>query len=475
MNSRLAILIALLAVLAAPAAATPAGIFNVAGRPAKRAVAMAEDTAPPDRTPDSLMLRRLAGVIDELTGRDLAVLRRAVVEQTRVPDDVEIIERLATLHLIGRHASARVEIARVEHGWILARSLDSPLSARLDEGAVRTLFERWPRPRPPVPVEPIEPGVPTDLPGPYTPSPILLDETTVSERFSRGGKPLFPEPLTLGLVDERFIARRPSGHDADHPAGLLVWISPTNDGGLPEALAPSADELGLICITPANAGNERLAVDRIQLTLDAVSTASARWWIDPDRVYAAGMSGGGRIASMLWSCFPDVFKGGVGVVGMNSHHRVGVGDGRYWPRSHQRPAGPLGRSIEGHRFAAVSGPRDFNFKEIRGRARLLRRDGLDVRVFDFADHLHAMSSPDQFKRAIEWVHRPWLDRHAESTEQAEKLMALYRDRHGDTPPPDERAKRLLERVTVVGPWTEPAWHAAGLLGYTSVATPDTSP
>ncbi len=466
------------------AAAGPSRLFDVQNRPARRAVVMTPGEAPPAIIPDSAMLRRLAGVIDVLSKDDIAAFRRSINTNTRIPPEPDITRWLAVLHLYPvarpRHARttppvvSQVEIDRVEHGWYLARSLETGEAVRLESGVIEPILSRWTLPPAP-PADDLAPGETAELPGPYTPSPIRLDEKTVSDRFSRGGRPIFPEPMSRRLADERFVARRPVGHNPARPAGLLVWISPTDGPGLPEEILPAADELGLIVISPANAGNDRLAVDRIQLALDAVATASARWWIDPGRVDIAGMSGGGRIASMLWSCFPDVFTGGVGVVGMNSQHLVGIGDGRYWPKAFTRPSGPLGRSITGHRFAAVTGPRDFNFNEIRARARLLRRAGLDVRVFDFEDQTHAMPTPEHFKQALTWVHRRHLDDFAKQTKEADRLMNVYTAKFGDAPPKNNRARRMLERITEVGSWTEPAWHAAELLGYAKAAASSADP
>jgi hypothetical protein len=72
--------------------------------------------------------------------------------------------------------------------------------------------------------------------------------------------------------------------------------------------------------------------------------------------------------------------------------------------------------------------------------------------------------------ALEWVDRPVQSAREELSERGANLLERYRAEHGEAPPPDERARRLLERVTIVAPWTEPAWRAAGLLGYTD-ATP----
>lgn len=462
--------------LAASSIAAPATtrVFDPAGRPPTHAIAMARHTSPPDRVPDSPMLRQIAGVVAELNGRDLAQLRRSVNTQTRVPGDVRVREHIATLHLSAADASTRVELARVEHGWLMARSLETGVAVRLEESAAAAILSTWPRPRPAPPSDPLatpEPGEIVTLAGPHTPSPIRLDQATVSSRFGRRNPPPLTAPLTRDLAHETFRFRRPVGHRPDRPAGLLVWISPENEADLPDAIFEAADKAGLICITPTGIGDDRPSLDRFQLVLDAVAIASASWWVDPDRVFIAGFSGGARAASTLLACFPDVFTGAVCAAGLDSHHRVSVGDGRSWPKAHDIPTGELGRMLRHRRVAVITGPRDQDFNEIRGRVRLLQRDGLPFRVFDFADQTHAMPKPDRLLTTLEWVDQPRADAFEASARQARSLLDRYRTRRGDAGPEDEADARLLERVTVVGPWTEPAWHAARLLGYETGEAP----
>lgn len=445
--------------------ATPPGLFVVDGRTPVHAVAMARHAEPPDVIPGSAMLRRVAGVLAELTSRDLAQLRRSVNTRTRVPEDVRVREHLATLHLFAHGGSSRVELARVEHGWIMARSPETGAAVRLDEHVVAPMLSDWGRPIPDPPPDQGEPGEPVAHPGPHTPSPIRLDEATATARFGRGGRSPFADPMTRDLSRERFTIRRPLGHRADRPVGLLVWISPENEAEIPETIFEAADTMGLICITPADAGDDRSPLDRFQLALDAVATASASWWINSEQVYIAGLSGGARVASTLLTSFPDVFRGAVCVAGLDSHHRVGIGDGRFWPKSHERPAGGLGRLLTERRVAVITGPREINFNEIRGRSRMLQREGLPVRVFDFPDQLHDMPTPERVGEAVRWVDSPRAEAFEASAEEARGLLDRYLARRGEAGPEDEADTRLLERVTVVGPWTEPAWHAARLLGY----------
>jgi len=354
-RSLTSVLIGLLAplVLGQPASdGSPQRVFDIDGRPAREGVVTAPWVDSPEpgarvEVPGTPMLRALSGVVGELPARDLARLRRSVVTKTRVPETLSNREPVVSLLLTSPAGTSRVEIERVEHGWILARTADGSVRARLEGGVIDDLLDSWTntRPDPGKADDHPEPGEVFACPPPLTPSPIRLDETTTGERFAAGGRSPFAEPMTRDLSRERIFARLPAGYRPGRPAGLLVWISPIPHGEPPATLARAADEHGLICLSAENSGNKRPAIDRAQLALDAVAIARARWWIDPERVLVSGMSGGGRMASMMWACFPDVFTGGVGVVGMNSHHLVGIGDGRFWPKTHERARGDVVRIL----------------------------------------------------------------------------------------------------------------------------------
>jgi len=139
---------------------------------------------------------------------------------------------------------------------------------------------------------------------------VSLDTATLSQRLY-GGRPTRVAGVSRDLARERLIARPPAGYHPDRPAGLVVWIDPTDRGAPPAVLHDVCDELNLVAVGAANSGNGRPFVDRMQLALDAAATAQARFHIHPDRVYLVGFSGGGRIASMMLACFPDLFAGAV--------------------------------------------------------------------------------------------------------------------------------------------------------------------
>lgn len=440
----------------------PTRIFEIEGRTAHHAIAMAPWGVPPDRIFDAPMLRQIQGVVAVLNSRELAQLRRSIQPQTRPPEDLRVHTPIAVLHLSAGDASTRVLLGRVDHGWILARSLDQPVAARLDESVLAPMLASWnpPRPNPTLAEELLEAAVIAQLDPPFIPSPIRLDRVTVSTRLARGGGGPDAVPLSRDLSREGFSVRLPTGFRPDRSTGVFVWCGAGQNNEIPPELAEAADALALIIIAPSNLAPDRALVDRLQLALDAVSTVSSRWWIDPARVYSGGLADGARLASILWSCFPDVFAGGVGVAGLNSHHDVDLADGRRWAKSHDRPAGQLGRSIAGTRFAVITGPRDPAFAEIRARVDQLRRDQLDARVFDFADQAAERIVPARVRLALEWADEPRREARDKAAREAETLLDAYKARYAEGPPRDARAEKLLERITIAGPYTEPAWTAA---------------
>ena len=126
------------------------------------------------------------------------------------------------------------------------------------------------------------------------------------ERFLHGKSTTVP--ATKRVLDEELMyVRLPRGYSAKRPAGLLIWINAGIDGHIPDVFFPALDELGMVGVGIRKVENERPVADRYQLAFDAFATASKRFHIDPRRVYLTGISGGGRISSILAACFPDYF------------------------------------------------------------------------------------------------------------------------------------------------------------------------
>lgn len=296
-----------------------------------------------------------------------------------------------------------------------------------------------------------------ELPAPHAESPIVLDRRTIRARIKMN----YPK-LTRTLGQETFRVRLPSNYDPDTPAGVLVWISPSPNGRIPDIFAPICDELGLIVVGVDNNGNQREITDRLQNHLDSIETLAQHARIDRKRVYVTGASGGGRSSSILQLVFPEHFAGCVPIIGLDTYHNAPTGDpGKYWPKRLGKPSGPNMALLKARRIRSITGTADFNEPEMTLRTRLLRDDGLVAEIDVIEGMAHAMPSAEQFAQALRWVDEPRREAIEDAQIAAEQI--LRETNHLDPKLPAVR-DRLIEVMQMV-PYSESAWQAAARLGY----------
>lgn len=431
-------------------------------------------TAQPPAEPvaDVGMARAVVGRLAELEGRDLAAFIRSAPlnpQPTAAADGERVV---AWLHLERGDARKVVEVVRTPAGSLVVRDAEAPddpasrapLKADAFEGIVDFwttyrggLFEGDAQP-------PLERGTIVTIADGIDPAPVLLDEQTLIERVYRGLRVKSMEPATRRIEDESMAVRLPKGWEPRSARPLLVWINPTPSIAPDEALDPVLDELGMVAVSVAGAGNDRPLHDRMQVMLDAVATVSARYLIDDDSIYVAGFSGGGRTASMLWGTFPDVFDGAAAFAGLNSYNDANAGPGKIWPRAFAKPRGDLLKLLRTRRLAVVSGESDFNDENSRAQYRLLERERMPVRLFLY-DMGHEVPAPDRVADIIRWIDEPARERRAADLFEARETLDAYFDAYGpDTRAPDAKARAMLTEVMESAPWTRPAWAALELLG-----------
>lgn len=445
----------------------PSDLFEADGRPARSAVVTAGDELPVDRPDDAPMLDALSGILADLGVREISTLRKAAQRFEGEPEALADARRIGVIHLVGRTETNRTELAWMPDGSLVARSLDDPElePASLNIRRMGELMLGWRVP------------IPRALTGEVErwPGRVTLTDPVVTQRYlgpgrSRGAVGL--PPMGRDLREERFHIRLPEGYDPSQPAGVLVWITPTmdhpwwhGDSGAVATFGPIADELGLIIIGAERNGNEREILDRLQVALDMVETVRRNYWVDDERVYATGMSGGGRCSSILLCSFPDIFAGAVPIVGMNSWHVVEVAGGKYIPKQLPKARRDRLTLLKSRRMRGITGDEDFNAFEMRERTRMFAEDGLQVILDDYPGMGHTQPTSDRFATALYWVDQPSRDRQQTNASLAQSLLEGYRADHGDGEPASEEARDALILVTRTAPWSKAARQAAAWLGY----------
>jgi len=446
-------------------AAPPDAVFRVDGqRPTAAVITVGEswDESMPLDTP---MGRLAAGVLDTYDARSIAKLLRCATREP-MPADARA-RRVAVVHLAGRRheAAKQVELMRLDDGSWGARAMHLGAGVILDADRFEAVTSSWPAYRggfghaP----DPDARAASVALAKPYTAGAITLDARTQKQRLYRGMpiRTLAPDRV---LDDETMHVRLPGRYDPREPAGLLVWSSPSAHGSIPRVFGPVLDELNLVCIGSDNTGNDRDVPDKFQIAFDAVATARQRFHIDDRRIYITGMSGGGKVTSILAMCFPDVFAGAIPIVGFGCYSTLDESWAEHRNAYFAEPRGRLLNLARTHRMALMGGPPDFNYAEMSERAARLEADGFrNIRFFSYPDMAHVMPTAERFAEAMRWVDEPWQHVRERERSQAATLLGAYLASHEETAPVDDKDRAALNKVTEVGPWTDAAWRALSLL------------
>jgi hypothetical protein len=199
---------------------------------------------------------------------------------------------------------------------------------------------------------------------------------------TRMGWPLAAEEaakVDYNLPDESFEVYVPADYTDQTPFGLLVFVMPSGRGGLPENYRALIDKHHLIWVGPNKAGNDRFVRLRMGLAIDAAANMRARYKIDPDRVYVSGVSGGGRVASLLGVGFADVFRGGFYIIGCDFYHEEKSAEQNgFFKRSYNVPPAKiynLARKQSKHVF--LTGDNDGNREQTQLYYNGFKRDGFE--------------------------------------------------------------------------------------------------
>ncbi len=158
----------------------------------------------------------------------------------------------------------------------------------------------------------------------------------------------------------------PENYKPDSPAGVVVYISPSNSGAMPWRWKSVMEENNLIWIAANQSGNKVNPRLRVSYSLLAPVFIDKYYNIDVNRIYVAGLSGGGRVASIVAPEYSALFRGAIYICGVN--------------RMRKEFSASLAAS-DAHRFVFLTGENDFNRKETKNVYSAYRRAGVENSLY----------------------------------------------------------------------------------------------
>ncbi len=181
----------------------------------------------------------------------------------------------------------------------------------------------------------------------------------------------------------------PDGYDPRNPPGVLVYISPTYSGALPQGWRRVLERRNLIWIGANDAGNSVNVQRRALLALIGPRVIGAEYVTNPARIYVTGLSGGGKMASMMATDYAHLFKGAV--------YNCGV---EFWDRHPPRRF----EEIKQNRFVFVTGEHDQALRPTRRAYQRYRKAGVpNIKLMVIENMGHENPEADEFDEALAFL------------------------------------------------------------------------
>jgi predicted esterase len=180
----------------------------------------------------------------------------------------------------------------------------------------------------------------------------------------------------------------PAAHE-NAPPGVFVYISPTRSGGIDPRWRRVMDDMNLIYIAANDSGNRVRTNQRMVLALFAVRALNRGHRFDPSRLHVAGFSGGGRVASLVASQYPEAFMAALYICGVN-----------FWKENQT----PNAERIIRNRFVFLTGSRDFNLAETRRiHRRYLDAGAVDSKLMVIPGMGHELPDAEALTQALAYL------------------------------------------------------------------------
>ncbi len=181
----------------------------------------------------------------------------------------------------------------------------------------------------------------------------------------------------------------PPTYDRDTPAGLLVYVSPTQSGAIPHGWSEVLDRHNLIWISADRSGNNESVARRILLALLATTAARKNYAIDAERIYISGLSGGGKTASMIATDQAQLFRGAI--------YNCGV---EVWDSDEPLRLDQMRRN----RYVFVTGTYDQALEPTKRAYRAYRRAGVENSRLMVIRHMtHRNPDSYEFEEALQYL------------------------------------------------------------------------
>lgn len=173
------------------------------------------------------------------------------------------------------------------------------------------------------------------------------------------------------------------------PQAMLVFISPEANAKPQQSWLDVLNKMGVVWVGAENYGNDKANMQRILSALIGAEYATQELSLPDLPRFVAGMSGGGRVSSIIVEQFPDAFEGAVFMLGVNR------------PESLSQEQVAL---LNQRRYVFLTGKKDFNRRETKLAFKDYQSAGIkNIKLIDVPGLAHRYPDAKDFREALEYL------------------------------------------------------------------------
>ena len=181
----------------------------------------------------------------------------------------------------------------------------------------------------------------------------------------------------------------PENYRPDKPPGLMVYISPTSSGEIPRDWRTVMEDHNLIWVAANDSGNSVTVARRAIFAMIAPTLIRQQYKIDAARVYLSGLSGGGKMASMVATDNAHLFKGAI--------YNCGVD---FWKQDPPKRF----EQIKQNHYVFVTGTLDQALEPTKRVYKQYRKTGVEnIKLMVIRNMTHRNPNRFKFSEAIEFL------------------------------------------------------------------------
>ncbi len=207
----------------------------------------------------------------------------------------------------------------------------------------------------------------------------------------------------IKLSNEKFYIYKPKTKYNNEKLSLWSFIYAGDKFEIPSDWEKFCDKNNIIILAAQKVGNKQSTNRRVGVTLLGTLKTIYEEKIDPKRVFIFGYSGGGRVAAMATFYHNEIFKGCLGICGIQFNIKIDFPNcekpGEYGYFEYN--GSDVNEIKKNNLFVIITGSKDFRYCYLKDIYQYgFKKNGFKAKLLDYKNFEHTLCNSSQLEEVL---------------------------------------------------------------------------